>query len=104
MVNMEDALVQALALGGSAEYVVMDWQPERETQLVVVPLDGDASRIRRFSMPAYFTFHYANAFESEDGTELNIDFGWQEHPGMLNNLRLAEMRSGERTIVPAPLK
>lgn len=41
---------------------------------------------------------------AEDGSELSFDFGWAEHPGMLNNLRLAEMRAGEKPVVPAPLK
>ena len=56
--------MQALSVGAACEYVVMDWQPELGTQITLVPLNGDLSGIRRFTMPAYFTFHYVNAFES----------------------------------------
>lgn len=57
---------QALSVGGDCEYVVMDWRPELQTQLTLVPLNGDPSGIKRFTMPAYFAFHYVNAFESGD--------------------------------------
>ncbi len=55
---------QALTLGGSTEYVVMNWKPEAGTRLTIVPLDGDRARIKTFEMPSWFTFHYVNAFES----------------------------------------
>jgi hypothetical protein len=42
-------------------------------------------------------------FNAEDGSELSFDFGMMDHPGQLNNLRLAEMRRGEKPIVAAPL-
>ena len=51
-------------MGGDCEFVVMDWRPELQTQLTLVPLSGDPSAIKRFTMPAYFAFHYVNAFES----------------------------------------
>ena len=53
---------QALTVGKTTEYVVMNWRPEAGTQLTIVPLNGDQSRIRTFQMPAWFTFHYVNAF------------------------------------------
>ena len=58
----EAAAAQALSLGQPTEYVVMNWKPEAGTRLTIVPLDGDTSRIRTFEMPAWFTFHYVNAF------------------------------------------
>lgn len=80
----------------------MDWKPQHGTKLHVVPLDG--SPVRTFTAPNYFTFHYVNAFESEDGQEINIDFGWYCDPDQLNNLLLAEMRQGTKPICPAPLR
>ena len=44
-----------------------------------------------------------NNMLAEDGSELSFDFGMMDHPGQLNNLRLAEMRRGEKPIVAAPL-
>ena len=61
---------QALSLGQPTEYVVMNWKPESGTRLTIVPLDGDKSRIRTFEMPAWFTFHYVNAF----GAPLDLPF------------------------------
>ena len=55
---------QSLTLGGSTEYVVMNWKPEAGTRITIVPLDGDKARIKTFEMPSFFTFHYVNAFES----------------------------------------
>jgi len=55
-------------LGKATEYVVLNWKPEAGTQLTVVPLNGDKSRIKTFQMPAWFTFHYVNAF----GTFLSL--------------------------------
>ena len=56
------AAAQALSVGAATEYVALNWKPEAGTRLTVVPLDGDKSRIRTFEMPAWFTFHYVNAF------------------------------------------
>ncbi len=53
---------------GGAEYVMFDWLPERRTRLHVVPLAGGPTRV--FDAPAYFTFHYLNAFETADGRSL----------------------------------
>ncbi len=42
-------------------------------------------------------------YHAEEGSELSFDFGMMDHPGQLNNLRLADMRRGEKPIVAAPL-
>ena len=45
----------------------MQWKPEEESLLHVVPLDGNGP-VRSFKAPKYFTFHYMNAYESgKDG-------------------------------------
>lgn len=49
----------------------MDWRPQDGTSLHVVDL-RDGSR-RTFRAPPCFVFHWANAFESEDGRFLHID-------------------------------
>ena len=58
---------QAAVVGG-AEYTMFDWFPERRTRLHLVPLAGGP--VRTFEAPAYFTFHYINAFETADGRSL----------------------------------
>ncbi|KAK9831473.1 hypothetical protein WJX81_008489 [Elliptochloris bilobata] len=90
------------AVAGGAEYVMFDWCPERRTRLHLVPLAGGA--VRTFDAPAYFTFHYLNAFESADGRSLCFDFPWFEDPIMLNNLYLDVMRSNGSTICSSPLR
>jgi carotenoid cleavage dioxygenase-like enzyme len=58
--------MQALAAGKPGEYVIMQWKPQEESLLHVVPLDGKGP-VRSFKAPTYFTFHYMNAYESGEG-------------------------------------
>ena len=60
------------ALYGSARYVLFDWKPELGTTLHLVHLATGATR--KLKAPPYFTFHYVNAFETEDGSALCFDF------------------------------
>lgn len=46
------------------------WQPDRGTEVIVIPLDAPASPIR-FRVPAFWAWHIGNAFE-DDG-ELVVD-------------------------------
>lgn len=95
-------MLAALTLG-SAPYVGFDWKPETGSILHLVPLNGDKTKIRHVKAPAYFTFHYINAYETEDGSSIHIDFGNFKEPEMLNSMYLDHMRSSTRPIEAAPI-
>lgn len=95
-------MLAALTLG-KAPYVQFDWKPETRSLLHLVPLNGDKSKIRHVRAPAYFTFHYINAYETEDGSNIHIDFGNFADPEMLNGLKLASVRSNERPVEASPI-
>lgn len=95
--------LKSLLVGGASEYVSTSWQGDKDVLLHVVPLDG-SGKVRTFHAPTYFTFHYMNAFESADGSKIHIDVSHYKDPEILNNLRLANMRSGTRDICDGPLR
>jgi carlactone synthase/all-trans-10'-apo-beta-carotenal 13,14-cleaving dioxygenase len=95
--------LKALASGKLGDYVIIKWKPEEESLLHVVPLDGKGP-VRSFKAPRYFTFHYMNAYESEDGKQIHIDFACYDDPDNLNFLLLKNMRQGTMPVVKAPLK
>ena len=95
--------MQAALTLGKAPYVQFDWKPETRSLLHLVPLNGDKSKIRHVRAPAYFTFHYINAYETEDGSNIHIDFGNFADPEMLNGLKLASVRSNERPVEASPI-
>ena len=43
------------------------WQPRHGTEILVAPLDA-LDRAVRFTVPAFHTWHFANAFDADDGT------------------------------------
>ena len=47
------------------------WRPEEGTEVIVVPIDAP-SRVRRFTVPAFYQWHFATAFER--GEELVVDY------------------------------
>ena len=47
------------------------WRPELGTEVIVMPIDEPA-RVTRFSVDAFYQWHFANAFER--GNELVIDY------------------------------
>jgi carlactone synthase/all-trans-10'-apo-beta-carotenal 13,14-cleaving dioxygenase len=96
-------MVQAALTLGKAPYVQFDWKPETRSTLHLVPLNGDKSKIRHVRAPSYFTFHYINAYETEDGSNIHIDFGNFADPQMLNDLKLASVRSNERPVQASPI-
>ncbi len=86
---------------GGAEYVMFDWLPERRTRLHIVPLAGGATRV--FDAPAYFTFHYINAFETADGRSLC--FGARPGPASGQLCRRAALQATQRgqiDVIAAP--
>ena len=46
--------LQAVALGGRAEFAVTDWDRSAKTLVHVIPLDGSGP-VRTFQAPNYFT-------------------------------------------------
>lgn len=95
--------LQASLTLGSAPYVQFDWKPEQGSIIHVVPLNGDKDKIRHIRAPTYFTFHYVNAYETEDGSKVHIDFGNFDDPEILNDFYLNRMRDSKTPIKPAPL-
>ena len=51
-----------MSTGRPTDHVVLEWKPEQETLLHVVPLQGGP--VRTLTAPCYFTFHYMNAYET----------------------------------------
>ena len=102
-VDQDCTVLQAALTIGSAPYVQFDWKPETGSLLHLVPLDGDATKIRHVKAPSYFTFHYINAYETEDGSSINIDFGNFGQPEMLNAMYLDKMKTSTETVCASPL-
>ncbi|KAL4859791.1 Carotenoid cleavage dioxygenase 8 B [Chlorella vulgaris] len=83
--------VGKLLLGGTSDYIFMDWAPSDGTTLHVVDLrDG---RRRSYRAPACFVFHWGNAFESPDGRYLHLDACLYEDPEIVNDLYLRHLRA-----------
>ena len=95
--------MQALMTLKSAPYVMFDWKPETGSIIHLVPLDGDKTKIRHVKAPPYFTFHYINAFETEDGSNIHIDISNFETPEMLNGRYLANLRENKKPVEKSPL-
>jgi len=57
-----------LALGDMSKY--FKWDPSAGTQVIVVPL-AEPERITRFSVDAFWVWHFVNAFE--DGEHIAVD-------------------------------
>lgn len=47
------------------------WRPEEGTEVLVVPIDAPTA-VRRFTVPAFYQWHYATAFER--GDEVVVDY------------------------------
>ncbi len=50
---------------------LFQWDAAAGTEVIVIPID-DPAAVRRFRVPAFFQWHFANAFER--GSELVIDY------------------------------
>ena len=57
-----------LQVGGFAD--LFRWEPERGSELIVVPLD-EPSKVRRIQVDAFWVWHFANAFEQ--GGDIVLD-------------------------------
>lgn len=108
---------------GASDYVFMDWKPEDGVRVTVTPLaaaaeeqgggnDNNKSSKKptttdtiHFLVPqSFFVFHFGNCFVSRtdastgQALELCADLAAYDDPAILNDLRLAPLRSG-----PTPL-
>jgi carotenoid cleavage dioxygenase-like enzyme len=66
---------------------------------VLSSLSSCVQPVRTFTAPAFFTFHYVNAFESADGQSLHLDMGMYDGPEVMNDLyldRLAAYPGGQQ--------
>jgi len=85
----------ALMLGTTTDHLFLDWVPEEGTRLHVVDVtnykngdSGGAEIVKTFTVPAFFCFHWANAFESDDGRYLHLDGSIYNDPQILNHLEM----------------
>ena len=81
----------ALMLGTTTDHIFLDWVPEDAARLHVVNVtDGS---VRSYTTPAFFCFHWANAFESGDGNFLYIDGAVYDDPEIVNHLYLKNVKN-----------
>ena len=96
--------LQAVILG-QGDYCVFKWSPEaQKTKFHIVPKAGGP--VRTIQAPFdYMTFHYTNAFESQDGREIYMDTSAHSDPQHLNLLKLDNLRNliEDATSIPGPL-
>lgn len=83
----------ALMLGHSTEHIFLDWAPEEGSRLHVV--DVTTGAVRSYTTPAFFTFHWANAHESEDGRYLYLDGAVYDDAEIVNHLTLNNVRNAK---------
>ncbi|KAL4523246.1 hypothetical protein Ndes2437B_g00374 [Nannochloris sp. 'desiccata'] len=83
----------ALMLGSTTDHIFLDWVPEEGTRLHVVDVtnykkgeNGGAKIVKTFRAPPFFCFHWANAFESDDGRYLHLDGSIYNDPEIVNHL------------------
>jgi carotenoid cleavage dioxygenase-like enzyme len=65
--------MDAMLSGGA----VLQWRPELGTRVVVIPRDG-SNDVRWIDTEAFWVWHFANAYETDEAGELRIvvDFPW----------------------------
>jgi all-trans-8'-apo-beta-carotenal 15,15'-oxygenase len=65
------------------------WRPEEGTEIIVVPIDAPAD-VRRFTVPAFYQWHFATAFER--GEQTVVDY--VRYPDFGSNRWLGEIVNG----------
>ncbi len=80
-------LRQLLGLGSYSEN--LQWQPGHGTEVIIVPIDRPAD-VRRFTIPAFYQWHFANAYER--GQELVVDY--VRYPDFSSNRWLGDVMRG----------
>jgi all-trans-8'-apo-beta-carotenal 15,15'-oxygenase len=81
---------QLVGIGSFSEN--LRWRPEEGTEVIVVPIDAP-TRARRFTVPAFYQWHYATAFER--GDEIVVDY--VRYPDFASNQWLQEVMNGPAT-------
>ncbi|QRN93324.1 carotenoid oxygenase family protein [Archangium violaceum] len=79
-----------MLLGMGAYSENLEWRPELGTQVLVIPIDDVANPVRIETEPLY-TWHFANAYEREDGS-LVVDY--VRYPDFGTNAWLRELAHG----------
>lgn len=80
-----------MLLGIGAYSEALEWRPELGMQVLVVPIDDLANPVRIEAEPLY-TWHFANAYEREDG---NLVVDYVRYPDFGTNTWLRELAYGE---------
>lgn len=80
-----------LLAGLRAPLECLTWAPDAGTEVFVVPL-ADPSSARRFSLPAFYNFHFGNGFV--DGDRLQIDLCRMDRLDFDADFSIDAMRSG----------
>jgi all-trans-8'-apo-beta-carotenal 15,15'-oxygenase len=62
----------SLLFGGKSYSENLAWRPELGTEVIVVPIDHP-EQVVRFTTEAFYQWHFANAFDQEDG-RIVVDF------------------------------
>eukprot|EP00798_Chlamydomonas_sp_ICE-L_P018170 gene18170-24602_t len=75
-----------LTFGGTAQYGVVDWEPELGTRIHVVPLNG--GEVKTYTAPPFFTFHFANAHEDATTGDIYVDMASYDDPDIVTDLML----------------
>ena len=84
-------LLPRALLGETRPERLFDWQPERGSEVVVVPID-EPERAARFRTGAFFAWHFANAFDR--GDEIVVDFVRHADVSALGAMRDMNARDG----------
>ncbi|NHX37342.1 MULTISPECIES: carotenoid oxygenase family protein [Halolamina] len=75
-----------------------DWHPDRGTRFLVFRRDS-GELVREATVPAFFTFHTANAFETagenDDATALVVDLVAYDDDSAVTDLSIAALRGGD---------
>ncbi len=85
--------IMPIMLGTGSPMDAITWHEEDGCEIVVVPIDAPAELVR-FRVPAFFHFHYANAFETAPG-KIAIDLGRYGGFDLGAHFMLDALRSGD---------
>ncbi len=80
------------ALGRKSYVDALAWEADAGTEVVLVDLDAP-HRVRRFAVPAFYQWHFANAFD--DGDDVVVDF--IQYPDFATEGWLRELYAGQIT-------
>jgi all-trans-8'-apo-beta-carotenal 15,15'-oxygenase len=84
-------------LGTSPAAASSRWAPEEGTEIIVVERRAP-HRVSRFKVPAFFHFHYGNAYDRDDGT-IVVDLCAYKNPDAFDVMTVERARSGEAWVL-----